>query len=273
MSEETRQSGQEPRKVYIRTLGCQMNDYDSEVVAGMFERDGWILTDREDEANVVILNTCSVRQHAEDRVWGKIFALKSRASRETGLIIAVCGCMAQARAKEISRRCPWVRVICGTRAFDRLPELVERASGQRVPVIDIGTDREPRTSGLPRKRKDRLKAFVAIMRGCENYCAYCVVPYVRGPEVSRLPGEIVAEVEGLARDWCREVMLLGQNVNSYSSAGVRDQLGGGFSPPTPTLPSTGSGQAPLKGGGGKGNELPLKGGEGKGNELPLKWGE
>ena len=215
-----RQPGKIPRKVHLRTYGCQMNDYDSEVVAGLFDRDGWVLTDREDEANVVILNTCSVRQHAEDRVWGKIFALKSRAAREPGLIVAVCGCMAQARAKEFSRRCPWVRVICGTRAFDRLPELVDRASGQRAPVIDIGTDRDPRTSGLPRKRKDRLKAFVAVMRGCENYCAYCVVPYVRGPELSRPEGEIIAEVEGLARDGCRELMLLGQNVNSYRASGV-----------------------------------------------------
>lgn len=207
-------------KVHIRTYGCQMNEYDSEAVAGLFERDGWVLTDSEHEAGVIILNTCSVREHAEDRVWGKLFALKERAAREPGLIVVVMGCMAQGKAREIARRCPWVRVICGTRAFDRLVGLVEEASRRPGVVIDVGTERQPRTAGLPMVRGSRLKAFVAVMRGCENYCAYCVVPYVRGPEVSRPPGEILAEIEGLAKDGCREVMLLGQNVNSYRAGGM-----------------------------------------------------
>ncbi len=220
MSETARQTTKKPKKVHLKAFGCQMNDLDSEVIAGLFERDGWALTDRDDEAGILVFNTCCVRQHAEDRVWGALFALKERAAREPGLVVAVCGCMAQARAHEIARRCPWVRVVCGTRAFGRLPGLVRRASAERGPVIDIAEDRSPVTRGLPRRRTDRLKAFVAVMRGCGNYCAYCVVPYVRGPEVSRPPGEIIAEIEGLARDGCREVVLLGQNVNSYRASGT-----------------------------------------------------
>jgi tRNA-2-methylthio-N6-dimethylallyladenosine synthase len=209
-----------PRRVHLRTYGCQMNEYDSEVIAGLFEKDGWVLTDDEAVADVILLNTCSVRRHAEDRVWGALFDLRERAMREPGLIIGVCGCMAQAKAQEIARRCPHVKVICGTRAFNRLPELVARASEGKGGVIDIDMTREPCLADLPKKRRCRLKAFVPIMRGCENYCTYCVVPYVRGREASRAPEEVLSEVESLARDGCREVMLLGQNVNSYRDGGV-----------------------------------------------------
>ena len=207
-------------KICVKTFGCQMNEYDSEVIAGLFERDGWILTDDQTEADVILFNTCSVRQHAEDRVWGALFELRARAMREPGLIIGICGCMAQAKADGIAKRCPWVKVICGTQAFNRLPELVARASAGSGIVIDTDMSREPCLAGLPRKRRIRLKGFVPVMRGCENYCAYCVVPYVRGREVSRPLKEILAEVEALARDGCREVMLLGQNVNSYRVEGV-----------------------------------------------------
>lgn len=208
------------RAVYLRTYGCQMNELDSETIAGLFEQDGWALTDLEREADFVVFNTCAVRQHAEDRVWGALFALKERAAREPGFGVAVCGCMAQARAAEIARRCPWVRVVCGTRSFDRLPALVAEAEREGRTLIDVATDREPPHGSLPRRRGGRLKGFVAAMRGCGAYCAYCIVPYVRGGEVSRPPGEVVAEVKRLARDGCRELMLLGQNVNRYSSERV-----------------------------------------------------
>jgi tRNA-2-methylthio-N6-dimethylallyladenosine synthase len=197
-----------------------MNEYDSEVMAGLFESDGWLLTDDAKEADVILFNTCSVRQHAEDRVWGALFELRERARREPGLIIGVCGCMAQGKADYIAKRCPWVRVVCGTRAFNRLPELVARAAEGRGAVIDTDMRREPCLAGLPKKRKSRLKAFIPVMRGCENYCAYCVVPYVRGNEASRPLKEILDEVESVARDGCREVMLLGQNVNSYRADNV-----------------------------------------------------
>ena len=217
---EAEQKMKEPRKVRLHTYGCQMNEYDSEVIAGLFERDGWVLTDDESEAEVILLNTCSVRQHAEDRVWGALFELRERAMRQPGLVVGVCGCMAQAKADEIARRCPHVKVICGTRAFNRLPELVARAAQGRGSVIDTDMSSEPFLANLPQKRRSRLKAFVPVMRGCENYCAYCVVPYVRGHEASRSLEEVLTEVESLARDGCREVMLLGQNVNSYRAAGV-----------------------------------------------------
>jgi len=209
-----------PRKVYIRTFGCQMNDYDSEMMAGLFERDGWLLTNDDAEADAIILNTCSVRQHAEDRVWGALFGLRGRAATEPGLIIGVCGCMAQARAKEIRLRCPHVRLIAGTHAFDRLPELVEETARTGRLVMDVDITRQIRPGAFPGVRRSRLKAFVPAMRGCENFCAYCVVPYVRGPEVSREASEILSEIEGLASGGCREVMLLGQNVNSYKSGDV-----------------------------------------------------
>lgn len=209
-----------PRRVHLRTYGCQMNEYDSEVMAGLLEREGWSLTADEARADIILFNTCSVRQHAEDRVWNALFSLRERASRDPGLIIGVCGCMAQWRAEEIARRCPHVRLVCGTQAFTRLPELIRKAAASGSAVVDTGADRVPCPAGLPKVRKQKLKAFVPVMRGCGNFCAYCVVPYVRGPEVSRPPEEIIAEVEALARDGCREVMLLGQNVNSYSAEGL-----------------------------------------------------
>lgn len=204
--------------MFIRTFGCQMNEYDSEVIAGLFERDGWVITDDVAKADVILFNTCSVRRHAEERVWGALFELRERAMREPGLIIGVCGCMAQGKADCIAKRCPWVRVICGTRAFNRLTALVARAAGGRGTVIDTDMGEAPCLAGIPRKRRSRLKAFIPVMRGCDNYCAYCVVPYVRGREVSRPRREILDEVEAVARDGCREVMLLGQNVNSYQAS-------------------------------------------------------
>ncbi|MEJ2744700.1 MAG: tRNA (N6-isopentenyl adenosine(37)-C2)-methylthiotransferase MiaB, partial [bacterium] len=184
------------------------------------ESEGWILTDDVAGADVNLINTCTVRPHAEDRVWGALFELRERARREPDLIIGVCGCMAQGKADYIARRCPWVRVICGTRAFDRLIALVARAVEEGRTVIDTDMSSGPCLAGLPRKRKSRLKAFIPVMRGCENYCAYCIVPYVRGNEVSRPLKEVLSEVEAVARDGCREVMLLGQNVNSYRAEDV-----------------------------------------------------
>ena len=215
MAKESKTYKKNGPRVCIRTFGCQMNAYDSEVIAGLFERKGYRLTEEEGEADLILLNTCSVRRHAEDRVWGKLFELRERARREPDLIIGVCGCMAQSRAEEITRRCPHVRLICGTRAFTHLPGLVARARDSKGTVIDIGMDEVPRLAGIPKKRKSKLKAFVTVMRGCENFCSYCIVPYVRGSEVSRTPEVIVEEVSQLAREGVKEVMLLGQNVNSY----------------------------------------------------------
>ena len=220
MNETARTAASVRPKVHIRTFGCQMNEYDSEAVAGLFERGGWAVAEREEEAGVVILNTCSVRGHAEDRAWGRLFALRARAAREPGFVVAVMGCMAQRMPAEIARRCPWVRVICGTRAFDRMVELVERAPRRGGVAIDTGTGRRSRTAVPPRGRGPRVRAFVEITRGCGNRCAYCVVPYVRGPEESRQPGEILAEIGRLAEGGCREVTLLGQNVNSYRACGM-----------------------------------------------------
>ncbi|MCX6357241.1 MAG: tRNA (N6-isopentenyl adenosine(37)-C2)-methylthiotransferase MiaB [Candidatus Aureabacteria bacterium] len=204
--------------ICVITFGCQMNEYDSEVMAGLCAEAGWTITDDEEKAGVILINTCSVRRHAEERVWGRLFALKERASREPDLIIGVCGCMAQGKASEIARRCPHVRLICGTRAFDRLPSLIERARRERGGVIDVGEGSLPRLASPPRKRESWLKAFVPVMRGCNNRCAYCVVPALRGPEVSRSGEEIIAEIRLLASDGCREITLLGQNVNSYRAA-------------------------------------------------------
>ncbi|MDD5557929.1 MAG: tRNA (N6-isopentenyl adenosine(37)-C2)-methylthiotransferase MiaB [bacterium] len=203
--------------VSIRTYGCQMNEADSEAMAGLLEGEGWAVTDDEAAADVVLLNTCCVRRHAEERVWNALFALRARAA-EGGLIVGVCGCMAQWRGEEIVRRAPHVRVVCGTRAFARLPDLIRRAAAGGA-VVDVGEGGLP-AGPLPRTRRGALKALVPVMRGCGNFCAYCVVPYVRGPEESRPPGEIAAAVEALARDGCREVTLLGQNVNGYAAAGV-----------------------------------------------------
>ncbi|MGI6406970.1 MAG: tRNA (N6-isopentenyl adenosine(37)-C2)-methylthiotransferase MiaB [Syntrophaceticus sp.] len=198
----------------IWTSGCQMNEHDSEIMYALLEKEGYSWTSDPETADIVILNTCSVRKTAEQKALGFLGNLKYRKKRDTDLIVAVGGCLTQnPEVREFLLKAPFVNVIFGTRNFHRLPELLQEVQqGNKRVVADERVD----LSGiLPAYRADSVKAYVTIMYGCNNFCSYCIVPYTRGREKSRPAEEINEEVAGLAAAGYKEVMLLGQNVNSY----------------------------------------------------------
>ena len=207
--------GLEQKKYYIKTYGCQMNFFDSEVLAGHLENMGYLPAERKEEADVFIVNTCAVRKKAEEKVLSKLGRLRVLKEKNPGMIIAVCGCMVQQKgvARRIKDRFHFINLICGTHALGRFPQLLEKALHSAEPVLDLDTENS--REHLPVKREDTLKAWVPISQGCNNYCTYCIVPYVRGPEKSRPPESIIQEIKKLAKNGYKEVTLLGQNVNSY----------------------------------------------------------
>ena len=212
------------RAFHIRTYGCQMNELDSELIAGGLIEAGLRAASGIEAADVVVINTCTVRDSAERKALGLLGLLARRKrERQPDLVLAICGCVAQAQGGALLERVPELDVVCGTRRIQDLPDLIRRAIEKRVRVVDVadGNMADLRTEGAA--RSGRVKAFVAVMRGCDNYCSYCVVPYVRGREVSRPPGEIVAEVRHLVERGVKEVTLLGQNVNSYGR-GLDDEI-------------------------------------------------
>jgi tRNA-2-methylthio-N6-dimethylallyladenosine synthase len=209
----------EPRRYLIRTFGCQMNEHDSERLAGILERDGLVATDQVEDADVVVLNTCCIRENADNRLYGHLGHLKALKDRRPDLQIAVGGCLAQKDRDLIQRRAPWVDAVWGTHNVGRAGDLLAAAGSSGVPVLEIldatpdGEEAFP--SALPVRRDQAWAAWVTIQIGCDNNCAFCIVPAVRGPEISRPFGHIVAEVQDLAEAGTVEVTLLGQNVNSY----------------------------------------------------------
>lgn len=238
-----------PLKLHVVTFGCQMNKLDSEAVAGQLLEGGCVAAESSGDADMILINTCSVRQHAEDKVWSLLGTLRALKRRNPRLIIGVIGCMAQKEGEAILRRMPHVDIVCGAMQLGQLPGLLAEALHRRSlmaprqpearnpePFEDAGRGTRtrdeddsstptpitqhptPDAAALPRivrRRPNRFQAFVAIMRGCDNFCSYCIVPYVRGREESRPLAEVVAEVEALVADGVKEVTLLGQNVNSY----------------------------------------------------------
>lgn len=200
----------------IETYGCQMNVRDSEIIAGMLDAVGMKSTEDRSEADLILFNTCCVRDHAEKRLLGNIGALRPLKEAKPGLVIGVCGCMMQQKevAEKLYRRFPFVDIIFGTHMLDRLPDMLKTVfSGERV--LAVSADDIHITEGLPSHRPGGSSAFVNIMYGCNNYCTYCIVPYVRGPERSRTPASILDEIRSLAASGYSEITLLGQNVNSY----------------------------------------------------------
>ena len=201
-------------KYYIFTMGCQLNENDSEKLCGMLEKMGYSKVDNQNEADLAIFNTCCVRENAEDKLFGKLGELK-KLKEEKGIIIAVGGCMMQEKhiTDKIKQSYPFVDIIFGTHTLHKLPEdLYKVLNNKEKDVIDIdGKIYE----GLPIKRDSNIKASVTIMNGCNNFCTYCIVPYVRGRERSRNPKNIINEIEELASKGYKEITLLGQNVNSY----------------------------------------------------------
>lgn len=209
------------KKFYLKTMGCQMNDHDSEVIKGLLLSLGYEQTSEVEEADFILYNTCCVRENPERKVYGHLGAYRRLKETNPGLIIGICGCMTQQKAEleKIIKQLPHVDLIFGTHNIHRLPELLARAeSGEKVvEVWDEAQYEEGQDfrDSLPVQRDHKLKAFVNIIYGCTNFCTYCIVPYVRGKEHSRLPEKIREEVAELAAQGYKEVTLLGQNVNAY----------------------------------------------------------
>ncbi len=207
----------ETPKACVVTYGCQQNVADSEKIKGMLARMGYEFTDKRDEAKLVIFNTCAVREHAEDRVFGNVGRLKTYKQKNPDVIIALCGCMMQQEhiAERIRKSFPYVDLVFGTHVIHRLPELLFRALTGRKRVFEIPDMDGAIAEGLPIRRDSDKKAWLPIMYGCNNFCSYCIVPYVRGRERSRTAEAVVDEFTRLVNDGYKEITLLGQNVNSY----------------------------------------------------------
>jgi tRNA-2-methylthio-N6-dimethylallyladenosine synthase len=191
-----------------------MNEHDSERIAGLLEADGYARTDEAADAEVVVLNTCAVRENADNRLYGSLGHLKPLKARNPRMRIVVAGCLAQKDQGLIQRRAPWVDVVIGTHALPSLLELI-RAAEREGPQMDVREYTEVFPSALPARRESPWHAWVSVSVGCDNRCTFCIVPLVRGPQLSRSLGDILAEVQGLVRDGVVEVSLLGQNVNTY----------------------------------------------------------
>jgi tRNA-2-methylthio-N6-dimethylallyladenosine synthase len=202
------------KRYLIRTFGCQMNEHDSERVAGLFELDGMLPTGDVDDADVVFINTCTIRENADNRLYGNLGQLKRFKDEHPDATLIVGGCAAQKDRELIRERAPWVDVVLGTHNLDRVVDLmsVAQANGGVTEVVD---EMATLPSLLPVSRRQPHSAWVTIQVGCNNTCTFCIVPSVRGPEISRRPGDIVSEIEGLAGEGVVEVTLLGQNVNTY----------------------------------------------------------
>jgi tRNA-2-methylthio-N6-dimethylallyladenosine synthase len=205
------------RKYFITTFGCQMNVHDSEIIAGILEADGYEAAASLETADLILINTCCVRENAENRTFGHIGNLKAVKEQHPQVIIGICGCMAQQPkvVEKIRAGYPFVDLVFGTHNLHRLPELLRQATVTNSRVIEVWDSEGRIYEGLPVKRQESFRAFVTIMYGCNNFCSYCIVPYVRGRERSRAPEQILAEIKGLAADGVKEVTVLGQNVNSY----------------------------------------------------------
>lgn len=207
------------KQFYINTMGCQMNVYDSGQMALRLNAAGYTQTEDQTAADVIILNTCSIRDKAEQKVYSFLGRLRPQKQDNPRLIIAVGGCVAQQEAREMLKRAPYVDLVFGTRAVPRLTEHLERIERTRCQIVDTAmADDELIPEPLPAAdNSPEVSRFVTIMRGCDNFCSYCVVPYVRGREKSRTPESILAEVNNLVAKGVAEVTLLGQNVNSYGT--------------------------------------------------------
>ncbi|MBU4216133.1 MAG: tRNA (N6-isopentenyl adenosine(37)-C2)-methylthiotransferase MiaB [Actinobacteria bacterium] len=205
-----------PRTYQVRTLGCQMNAHDSERMAGLLERAG--LAPAEGAADVVVLNTCAVRENAADRLYGTLGLLAKAKRERPGMQIAVGGCLAQKDRDAIVERAPWVDVVFGTHNIDVLPVLLERAAHNQAAQVEIAESLQVFPSTLPTHREQVYAGWVSISVGCNNTCTFCIVPHLRGKERDRRPADVLAEVEALVADGAIEVTLLGQNVNSYGAS-------------------------------------------------------
>ena len=205
------------KKYHILTMGCALNENDSEKLCGMMEKMGYTRCDNPKEADLIVFNTCCVRENAEDKLFGNLGELK-KYKKETGCIIAIGGCMMQEKhiQEKLHKSYPYFDIIFGTHTLNKFPEDVYKALCDRHKITDVVDIDGDIYEGLPIKRADNVKAYVTIMYGCNNFCTYCIVPYVRGRERSRRLEDILKEVKALAKEGYKEITLLGQNVNSYN---------------------------------------------------------
>jgi tRNA-2-methylthio-N6-dimethylallyladenosine synthase len=211
------------KKIYLQTYGCQMNEHDSARLKDLLFERGYDFCDKPENASVVIFNTCSVRKHAEDRVYGKIGELQKLKAKTPVLIIGIIGCMAEAQKGEIINRFPIVDFLCGPADLDRVPDIIDKI---RLGAGHIMYLEGYKSKTIPEFSKDRhfgKSAFVKIMEGCDNFCSYCIVPYVRGKERSRPSKDILDEIRRLIDNGVKEITLLGQNVNSYGK-GLKEKI-------------------------------------------------
>jgi len=203
-------------KLYIKTHGCQMNEYDSAKMADVLaSAHGLVLTENENEADVILINTCSIREKAQEKVFSQLGRWKALKQENKAVVIGVGGCVASQEGEAIVKRAPFVDLVFGPQTLHRLPEMIEARRATGKPQVDISFPEIEKFDRLPEPRAEGPTAFVSIMEGCSKYCSFCVVPYTRGEEISRPFDDVVAEVAMLAEQGVREVTLLGQNVNAY----------------------------------------------------------
>ncbi len=208
-----------PRKLFIKTWGCQMNEYDSSRMADLLkDAQGLVPTDDPAEADVILLNTCSIREKAQEKVFSQLGEWRDLKDKKPGLLIGVGGCVASQEGENIRKRAPFVDMVFGPQTLHRLPAMIEQVQTKHLPAIDISFPEIEKFDRLPEPSVDGPSAYVSIMEGCNKYCTFCVVPYTRGPEVSRPFDDVLAEVLSLAERGVREINFLGQNVNAYRGA-------------------------------------------------------
>ena len=204
------------KKVFIKTFGCQMNEYDSDKMADVLgASDGLVKTDRPEDADVILLNTCSVREKAQEKVFSDLGRLRELKLTNPNLVIGVGGCVASQEGEAIVKRAPYVDLVFGPQTLHRLPDMLKQRRSTGRSQVDISFPEIEKFDHLPPAKVDGASAFVSIMEGCSKYCSYCVVPYTRGEEVSRRFEDVLAEVAGLEAQGVKEITLLGQNVNAY----------------------------------------------------------
>ena len=203
------------KKYLILTYGCQMNENDSQRLGGLLQKIGYEETTVMEDADAILLNTCCVRESAELKIYGTIGELKGLKRNKPSLIVGVCGCMAQKNQKALFKRAPHIDFVVGPNNLHDVPNIIAQIGEERKHILATDDIINTESDHVPTVRKQGMTAWVPIMYGCNNFCTYCIVPYVRGRERSRTIAEICAEIEGLAQEGCREVTLLGQNVNSY----------------------------------------------------------
>lgn len=204
------------KKLYIKTHGCQMNEYDSSRMKDLLgESHNMIITDDPEEADVLLVNTCSIREKAQEKLFHQLGRWRKLKQKNPNIIIGVGGCVASQEGAAIAQRAPFVDLIFGPQTLHRLPEMMDTPKGNGVVIVDISFPEIEKFDHLPQPEADGVSAFVSIMEGCSKYCSFCVVPYTRGEEVSRPVTDVLAEIAHLASQDVREVNLLGQNVNAY----------------------------------------------------------